>query len=56
MSAICALAWQVAVTADVVVVYLDQSYKPRRLPEQVRQLMLSGQPASDAQGLVSWTG
>ena len=47
---------QVVVTADAVVVFLDSGYKPRRLPEHIRQLMLSGQPRGDAQGLVSWTG
>jgi acyl-CoA thioesterase FadM len=46
---------QVVATAEVVVVSLDEAYRPRRLPGHVLQLLLSGQPSSSAEGPTSWT-
>lgn len=47
---------QVALTAHVVVVSLDESYRPRRIPPHVRELMLSGQPRRDQEGLKLLSG
>ncbi|CAL8471303.1 g10845 [Coccomyxa elongata] len=47
---------QVALTAHVVVVSLDESYRPRRIPPHVRELMLSGQPRRDRDGSVVMSG
>ncbi|BDA46687.1 Acyl-acyl carrier protein thioesterase ATL3, chloroplastic [Coccomyxa sp. Obi] len=47
---------QVALTAHVVVVSLDESYRPRRIPPHVRELMLSGRPRRDRDGSVIMSG
>ena len=36
-------------------VSLDEAYRPRRLPQQVRQLLLSGVPRDSSEGPISWT-
>lgn len=47
---LCYCNEQVVLTAHVVVVSLDEAYRPLRLSSRVKQLMLSGQPIRDADG------
>ena len=46
---------QVVATAEVVVVSLDEAYRPRRLPQRVRQLLLAGVPQDSSEGPIGWT-